>query len=66
MTIALIRNEYREGLLREMGVKHFVNPDDPDWLEQVRALTTRLTGQVSPHGIFLPEPPAAISLTAFS
>ena len=37
--IALMRNEYREGLLREMGVQHFINPDDPDWLAQVRTLT---------------------------
>jgi threonine dehydrogenase-like Zn-dependent dehydrogenase len=37
--IALMRNSYREGLLRQMGVQHFVNPDDDDWLEQVQALT---------------------------
>jgi threonine dehydrogenase-like Zn-dependent dehydrogenase len=28
--IALMRNEYRESLLREMGVQHFVNPNDDD------------------------------------
>lgn len=37
--IALMRNPYRENLLREMDVTDFVNPEDPDWLEQVRALT---------------------------
>ena len=47
--IALLRNEYREGLLREMGVEHFVNPEDPDWLAQVRALTWR--GQGVDHAV---------------
>jgi len=47
--IALMRNPYREGLLREMGVKHFVNPDDPDWLQQVRALT--YNGQGVDHAV---------------
>ncbi len=42
--IALIRNSYREGLLREMGVKHFVSPDDEDWLEQVKQLTFNQQG----------------------
>lgn len=37
--IALMRNKYREGLLRDMGVEHFINPDDDDWLEQIKALT---------------------------
>jgi threonine dehydrogenase-like Zn-dependent dehydrogenase len=37
--IALIRNPYRKDLLVKMGVKHFVNPGDDDWLEQVKALT---------------------------
>ena len=37
--IALMRNTYREGLLRKMGVQHFINPDDDDWLERVTALT---------------------------
>ena len=45
--IALMRNAYREGLLRQMGVQHFVNPDDPDWEEQVRALT--YNGQGADH-----------------
>jgi threonine dehydrogenase-like Zn-dependent dehydrogenase len=47
--IALMRNEYREGLLREMGVQHFVNPDDPDWLDQVKALT--YNGQGADHSV---------------
>ena len=42
--IALMRNPYREGLLREMGVKHVVNPDDADWLQQVQALTYNRQG----------------------
>lgn len=47
--IALMRNPYREGLLREMGVQHFVNPEDPDWLPQVKALTYR--GQGVDHAV---------------
>jgi len=47
--IALMRNPYREGLLREMGVTDFVNPDDPDWQEQVRALT--YDGQGVDHAV---------------
>lgn len=42
--IALMRNKYREGILREMGVEHFVNPEDHDWEEQVRALTYESQG----------------------
>ena len=42
--IALIRNPYREELLRQMGVRHFVDPDQPDWLDQVCALTYRRQG----------------------
>jgi len=37
--IALIRNPYRKGLLEQMGVKYFVNPEDADWMDQVKALT---------------------------
>ncbi len=37
--IALMRNEYRQGLLEKMGVQHFIDPDDDDWLEQVKSLT---------------------------
>jgi threonine dehydrogenase-like Zn-dependent dehydrogenase len=37
--IALMRNRYRRKLLEQMGVQHFVDPSDDDWLEQVRALT---------------------------
>jgi len=42
--IALARNPYRIGLLREMGVEHIINPDDTDWLEKIRALTYRGEG----------------------
>ena len=37
--IALLRNSYREKILRKMGVKHFVNPEDKDWKQKVKALT---------------------------
>ena len=37
--IALIRNPYRKNLLEQMGVEHFIDPNDEDWLEQVKALT---------------------------
>ena len=47
--IALMRNPYREGLLRKMGVEHFVNPEDDDWLEQVNALTYE--GQGVDHSV---------------
>jgi len=47
--IALMRNPYRAGLLRDMGVQHFVNPDDADWLEQVKALTYE--GQGVDHAV---------------
>jgi threonine dehydrogenase-like Zn-dependent dehydrogenase len=47
--IALIRNDYREQLLRKIGVEHFVNPDDNDWLEQVKALTYE--GQGVDHAV---------------
>ena len=42
--IALGRNETRMELARKMGADHVVNPDDPDWLEQVRALTGEYKG----------------------
>jgi threonine dehydrogenase-like Zn-dependent dehydrogenase len=42
--IALIRNKFRQGLLEKMGVQHFINPDDDDWLDQVRALTYESQG----------------------
>lgn len=38
--IALVRNEYRAELCRKLGVKHIISPDDPDWLEQVKSLTS--------------------------
>ena len=47
--IALMRNEYREGLLRKMGVEHFINPDDEDWFEKVRELTYE--GQGVDHSV---------------
>ncbi len=47
--IALMRNKYREDLLRKMGVEHFVDPDDPDWLAQVRSLT--YDGQGVDHAV---------------
>jgi threonine dehydrogenase-like Zn-dependent dehydrogenase len=47
--IALMRNSYREDLLRRIGVEHFVNPDDEDWLEQVRELT--YDGQGVDHSV---------------
>ena len=42
--IALARNPYRIDLLRKMGVEHIVDPDDPDWCDQVMALTYRGEG----------------------
>lgn len=47
--IGLMRNKYREDLLRKMGVEHFVSPEDEDWLEQVRALTYE--GQGVDHAV---------------
>jgi threonine dehydrogenase-like Zn-dependent dehydrogenase len=47
--IALIRNQQREAMLRKMGVEHFINPGDDDWLEQVRALTYE--GQGVDHSV---------------
>lgn len=47
--IALARNAYRIDLMKQMGVQHFVNPDDEDWLEQVRALT--YNGQGVDHAV---------------
>ncbi len=42
--IALARNPYRIEMLRQMGVEHIVNPENDDWLEQVRSLTYRQKG----------------------
>jgi threonine dehydrogenase-like Zn-dependent dehydrogenase len=47
--IALVRNPFRADLLRRMGVEHLVNPEDDDWLEQVRALT--YDGQGVDHAV---------------
>jgi threonine dehydrogenase-like Zn-dependent dehydrogenase len=37
--IALGRNDYRMNLARKMGADHVVDPDDPGWLDRVRAIT---------------------------
>lgn len=42
--IALIRNPYRRQILERMGVEHFVNPQDKDWLQKVRELTFEQQG----------------------
>jgi threonine dehydrogenase-like Zn-dependent dehydrogenase len=42
--IVLGRNEFRMQQARRMGADHVVNPDDPDWLEQIHALTGDLKG----------------------
>lgn len=42
--IALIRNPYREDILKKMGVKHFVSPDDKNWKEKVKELTYERQG----------------------
>ena len=47
--IALVRNKYREALVRKMGVQHIINPEDSNWLEKVKALTYE--GQGVDHGI---------------
>jgi len=47
--IALVRNSYRKNILKNMGVMHFVNPEDSDWLEQVKSLTYE--GQGVDHAV---------------
>ncbi|MEP2028213.1 MAG: zinc-binding dehydrogenase [Paracoccaceae bacterium] len=47
--IALIRNPYRKKLLEQMGVQHFIDPNDDDWLDQVKALTYE--GQGVDHSV---------------
>lgn len=47
--IALARNPYRIALLKQMGVQHIINPDDPDWCEHVKALTYR--GEGADHAV---------------
>lgn len=47
--IALIRNAFRQKMLADMGVAHFVNPEDDDWLEQIIALTYE--GQGVDHAV---------------
>ena len=42
--IVLARNPFRAAQALKMGADHIVNPDDPDWLEQIHALTGHLHG----------------------
>lgn len=42
--IVLGRNDFRMEQARRMGADHIVNPDDPDWLEQIHQLTGYLQG----------------------
>jgi threonine dehydrogenase-like Zn-dependent dehydrogenase len=42
--IVLGRNEFRMDLSRKLGADHIINPDDPDWLDQVHDLTGDLRG----------------------
>lgn len=47
--IALIRNPYRQEMLQKMGVEYFIDPDDPDCIERIRALTYE--GQGVDHSV---------------
>ncbi len=42
--VAIGRNEYRMNLCRELGVQHVVDPEDPEWLQQIHALTAGRQG----------------------
>jgi len=42
--IALIRNKYRQEVLAKMGVEHFIDPNDEDWLDKVKSLTYKGAG----------------------
>ncbi len=42
--IALGRNEYRMALASKLGADHIINPDAPDWLDQIQVLTGDLGG----------------------
>ena len=42
--IVLGRNDFRMEQARRMGADYIVNPDDPDWLEQIHQLTGSLKG----------------------
>jgi D-arabinose 1-dehydrogenase-like Zn-dependent alcohol dehydrogenase len=42
--IALIRNKYRQEILAKMGVEHFIDPIDEDWLDKVKSLTFQGVG----------------------
>jgi threonine dehydrogenase-like Zn-dependent dehydrogenase len=37
--IALGRNEYRMDLARRIGADYIIDPDDPDWLNKIHAIT---------------------------
>ena len=37
--VVLGRHEYRMDLVRQMGVHAVIDPDDPDWLDQLHAIT---------------------------
>lgn len=37
--IVLVRNSYRAELCRRLGVQHILDPEDPTWLDQVRAIS---------------------------
>lgn len=42
--IVLGRNKFRMQQACKMGADYIINPDDPDWLEQIHSLTGRLKG----------------------
>ncbi len=42
--IALARNSYRIDMLKRMGVTHIFDPDDPDCIDKIRALSFRGQG----------------------
>jgi threonine dehydrogenase-like Zn-dependent dehydrogenase len=42
--IVLGRNEFRMDIARKLGADYIINPDDPNWLEQVRTLTGEKQG----------------------
>lgn len=47
--IALIRNPFRQDLLRQIGVEHFVDPDDENCVDKIRSLTHE--GQGVDHSV---------------
>lgn len=42
--VALGRNEFRMDLCRELGADHVLDPDDPEWMQQVHAITSGRMG----------------------